>query len=661
MLRELLSIKNKNKTAHEPVFRLTTMLTVALLTGCTTSTSVDLAKQRQDNLQADLALLAKEQAPLPTGALTLDQAINYALRNSLAVRSAKFEQAIASDEAAAARLNMLPDLRASAKQGYRSSLPTQDYINVNTNAIQNQSSIGSFKDSLTAELQLTWSVLDFGVSYYRARQAGWNERAVEMRRRRQVQLLALDVTRAYWRAAMAEDALDYVRAVEQELKHQKSMIERSVQQRRIDPIAAKDASKRLVDLLLTIRDLQAEVSSSRLELARLMGLQQRTNFRLAREAIRPLLARMPRPKSLNVKAMENYALNHRPELFEADLSERISQDDARAEFLSVFPDLTFGLGGHYDDNRLLHTNDWASAGASLSWNLLKIPATLARADAKESAVEQVKRERMKTTLGVMTQVNLSVLDYAVMVDRFLLLEESYGLTNDLLKMVRQHNRVGKISDLAVTQRLLEDVAAKLRRDRSVVDIMVSYRRVLASLGLDVNEWNADLRSHKLVNAGEHSAKLNLNFKQAERPAVVTPEPIPAPRVAPVSYEEFLLDEAPTAEPIRLEPAAPRVIEADVNDLILAHGSPSTRDRKAFPFVLQVGAYTKRSTIDEKLQEARSLVPSLLEDNAPVVSTTRANGRSVYRARYHGFSRQEAVHACDVLKSRGMDCWVDVKR
>lgn len=660
MLRELQSLTSKNKSAHESVFRLMTMLTVALLTGCTTTASVDLAKQRQNNLQADMALLDKEKAPMPKGALTLDQAIAYSLQNNLAVRSAQFEQAVASDQAAAERLNMLPNLTAGASQNYRSSLPTQDYIQPDGTVVQ-ANSIGSFKDSLTADLQLTWSVLDFGVSYYRARQAGWNERAVEIRRQRQAQLLALDVTKAYWRAAMAEDALDYTRAVEQELKRQKSMIDRSVQQRRIDPIAAKDASKRLVDLLLTIRDLQAEVSSSRLELAKLMGLRQRTDFRLAREAIRPVLARMPRPKSMDVRAMEQYALNNRPELFEADLNERISQDDARAEFLSVFPDLTFGLGGHYDDNRLLHSNEWASAGASLSWNLLKIPAVLARTDAKESRTEQVKRERMKTTLGVMTQVNLSLLDYAVMVDRFLLLEESYGLTHELLGMVREHNRVGKISDLAVTQRLLEDVAAKLRRDRAVVDIMVSYRRVLASLGLDVAEWNGDLRGHKLVKAGATSAKLDLNFTES---AHVKPAPAPVkPTVAPVAYEQFVLEDVPTAEPIRIESQSSRpvVIESDINDLVSAYGRPSERDRTQFPFVLQVGAYTRRSAIDKQLSEARALVPQLLDDNDPVVTTTSRDGRRIYRARYHGFAKGEAQRTCQVLKNKGMDCWVDIKR
>lgn len=618
------------------------LLAAGLMAGCVSVPSkVDLEEQRAANLLEDMERLSSNQMVLPDKPITLDEAINVAFNNNLDLRIAEFEGDIAKDNAYAERLNMLPSLTLSGHRSKRDRSRRQDFVNAQTGAIQQSNTVSAPRNTFQADLSLTWNVLDFGLSYVRSRQAQLSVKALEFRRLRQAQLLALDVTESYWRAALAEDALDYIRQVEAELKQQKDLIEDAVATMNMNPIAAKDAAKRLVDLQIIIRDLQAEVSNSKVELARLMGLRQDQPFKFSREAIRPLLAALPRPHQLDVNTLEAFALKSRPELFEQDLNEQIQQDEVRAAMLSILPDLTFGLGGHYDNNRLLNANRWNTLAVDFGWNLLSIPSKLARKRAQEDGLDMVRYQRLQNTIGVVTQVHLALLDYAVKVDRFMLLEESYTLANDLLMLVRQANGAGQVSDLAVTQRALEDVAAKLRRDRAVVESIVGYRRLLVSIGLDTRHWNENLNTLSLLEED------NLAAGQADQGS--TPW-------QPVVNEQPTTDGYVVYEPVSGAEQG-QVIEWASEPVATAQPVSRPVD-SVFNWVIQTGAFSRRSAIDPVLAEAAALVPRLLERAEPIISTTRLNGKTVYRARYLGFTRSQALHACKVLKQRGMDCWID---
>lgn len=610
-----------HNTASFNMFKVLILSSIlTFLAGCVTVTDqVDLEDRRRVNLASDLEEIRALETKLPAGEIGLDEAIELAMRNNFALRVTQFEAEMAKDNAYAERLEMLPDLNASARYSYRDRTPRQDYIDASTGEIQNSNTIGNFRENKTADLSLTWSVLDFGLSYYRSRQAQLAAKSIELQRIRQAQLLALDVTEAYWRAALAEDALDYVRQLESELSRQKEMIQLSVRERRIDPIAAKDATKRLVQLQIIIRDLQAEVSTARINLSNMMGLQQQYDYQLRRDPIRPILAGLPRPEQLNVPALEQYALTNRPELYQQDLTSRIREDDVRSTIASMFPDLTFGIGASYDDNRLLNANHWNNAAATIGFNLLSLPSKFARMDAAEDSVDAAKYERLATTVGVMAQTNLAVMDYAVKIDRFLLREESYTLANDLLTMVQASNRAGRVSDLAVTQRVLEDVAEKLKRDRSVVEAIVAYRRMLASVGMPVYAWNTNIDQFALLNTGAYTADGVDGTRKWVNQQLFN--------------EQVVYIDGPT-------------------EVISVEGL------SAFPWTIQVGAYYDIEPVEIEQRRARALIPRLIENNPAVVTTRQLNGRTAYRARYMGFTQAQARHACGVLKKKGMDCWVD---
>lgn len=463
-----------------------------VLSGCTSVVSVDMQADREANLAMDRELINPPADIDLTQPFSLDDVIKLGLRNNLDLRVSRFEQEIAKDTALADKLDMLPDLQLNREYDHEDKFRREGSFAPETGVVTEGATVSRLKTNMTADLTLTWSVLDFGLSYIRSRQSQLQQEVLQMRRNRQAQLLALDLTEAFWKAALAEDALDYVRRVERELKAQRGAIEQSVAERRLDAIAAKDVEKRLVDIALSIRDLQADIANARIRLSRLMGLKQDARFILKREPIKPLLAKFPRPDQLSADVFEEYALRNRPELFERDLGERIQSDDVRAAMLNMFPNLSFSAGRNWDGNTLVESNYWNSVGYSVGWNLLNLPKQYSLMKSEEKGVEMERASRLQMTVGVITQVHIGLLDYRIAVERFKLYEESYGLTTELLGMTRERNAAGIMSDLSVAQRLLEDMAAKLRRDQAVVDLIVAYRRLLTSVGLNPHQWNTAL-------------------------------------------------------------------------------------------------------------------------------------------------------------------------
>ena len=68
-------------------------------------------------------------------------------------------------------------------------------------------------DTTIGCVELSWSVLDFGISYVRARQAGNDALAAEERRRRLANGIVNDVRLAFWTAALGERRQSELRAI----------------------------------------------------------------------------------------------------------------------------------------------------------------------------------------------------------------------------------------------------------------------------------------------------------------------------------------------------------------------------------------------------------------------------------------------------------------
>jgi len=471
---------------------------IAVLGGCANMYQVDLEKQRQTNLKEDLNLLQMRKAMSFPEPLTLSDVIRVGLENNLDMRISKIMGEIADDTSLAEKLKMLPRLDVNGDYSHNSEYSQKWYEDPATGAKILGNTVSEDKDKKTMDVSLSWNILDFGLSYIRARQAAVGVEIQRMERLRQAQKLALDISAAFWKTVLAEEELAHIRKIEAEVGIYKGKADEMVGEKRLDPITAKNIEKQMVELSIAANKLQADISGTRIALCELMGLPPTNPFTLSRaESFQTYLNSLPKSSEIVPDRLEEIALNNRPELYTADLQEKIQQDEARAVIVSMFPGISFNASYFYDDDKYLVNSDWTNVGVHLAANLLSLPSKYAEWKAKDKSITMVKVQRLMLTAGIVAQVHMALHDYQVKEKQFNLYDRSYGITDDLLNMSRERQKAGSLADTAITQRLLESMVTKLERNRTLVDMLNSYNMLLVTLGLDHGRWREPLTSAAL--------------------------------------------------------------------------------------------------------------------------------------------------------------------
>ncbi len=210
------SVQNKLQNNYFPINKIALgVASLLILSGCSTL-NVDSAKltlpEVRAALQKDKSALNRDVEPL-NGPLTLDNAIARAMKYNADRRFRAMEQAVAQDSFEAGKFDMLPKLVASA--GYRDR--SNDLITRSTDSVTGEPSlahpyISSERQALNTEIGISWSLLDFGQSYYAARQNADRVLIAAEHHRKALNNLVQDVRSAYWRVAAAQKLLPQLRA-----------------------------------------------------------------------------------------------------------------------------------------------------------------------------------------------------------------------------------------------------------------------------------------------------------------------------------------------------------------------------------------------------------------------------------------------------------------
>jgi len=606
-----------------------------------------------------------------TKPFTLEDCIRMGLDNNLDIRIQEFNRQVADKETLAQKLKMLPKLKVGGQYEYRDKLKKSDVYDWDTDEDRRDTTVSELKEGMKADLTLTFNVLDILLAYARSESREMEEQILDRRMKRQKQQLALDITEAYWKAAAMEDAIEYVHKVEHQMKDIKKKIDSEVIARRLDKMEAADMELRMKELELTVRQLQASLSSARLDLSQLMGFNQNVQYTLARPPIKPIVAALPHTKELDIDALEEYALLHRPELFETDINVLLKKSERQTAFLTMFPGLNLFAATHYDDNRLLLSSTWNSVGAGIGWDLLALPSRWATVKGHDAAIKMAETQRLMMTVGVITQVHIALLDYSIKVDRFRLLEETYKLAEELLGMAQEKNKANRLRALAVTERHLEEMAAKLRREEAVVDMLVSHKRLCVSIGIDPLECGGDILQ---VGSGDGyeftpgKAEAQKKWRCTECGYVHTgdkpPEQCPICGVGADKFEEI--------------PFVEETARRGLNDDDLGEGwtgksrdyvPKGARSRGAatpgwagdasdrFLWKVQIGAFRKHGGPDKRIDQISGLDLRLMDNRDTRVETTRVHSALFNRVRIIGLTEKEAKDLVADLRGHGMEYWL----
>jgi outer membrane protein, multidrug efflux system len=468
------------------------MVMCMALFGCSSLYQVDLPAARQQNLAADRAILHQNDIVIEDSFLSQDEAVQIGLANNLERRISQALIDIADDVARSEKLRLLPSLTVNGNIAYRDELPQREFIDSTTGETQLSNSVSQERFQRTASANLTWNLLDFGLSYFRSRQAAHQSEIRRLEQERQAQTLALDIVMAYRQAALAEDNLAYIAEMAEMTQRFKESADALVEERRLDPIVARQIERDLTSLAVTAGDLQAEMSGARITLCRLMGISPMSDFKMSTdEFLYSRLESLPDLKQLDPEALEALALLNRPELYSEDLQELIQQDEARAALVSMFPGIRLNGGYMYDGDDFLVDSTWTTVGADLVYDLLSLPSGWYDYRAKKKGVEHARLERLLLTASIIAQVHLSLHDYGVRKKQFELYSASYDIRTDLLDMTRERNAAGTAGfpDTLVTERMMETVVGRIQRGRQLASLLNAYDTLAVTIGMRYPQWD----------------------------------------------------------------------------------------------------------------------------------------------------------------------------
>lgn len=450
----------------------------AILGGCAVQPHALTLEQREATLVADHQAMFAEQTPV-SGPITLDEAMARALKYNLDHRVKMMEEVLAQRQLDLSSFDLLPKLTAAAGYTTRDNVLASSSEDIVTGQQSLVPSTSSERHARRADLGYSWNILDFGVSYYTARQQADRVLAAGERRRKVIQLLMQQTREAYWQAAGAQKVQAQVEPLlaqaQQALDASRSIESQGLK----DPLQSLAYQRELLDLVLQLESIRDELAQAKPKLASIMNLPPGEPYTLV------LPDELPIP-SLDIPpdGLESTALLNRPELIEAGYNERIGLNETHKAMAKLLPGIEISTGSHYDSNDFLVNSTWRDAGLRVSWNLLNL-VNGKRIKAEARAQYDLARERrLALNMAVLTQVHVAYIDYESRRKQFALAEQLSDVEQRILEHTRNATAADAEGRLAEIHAATAALMAELRLYQSYAAFQGAYGQMIATLGLD---------------------------------------------------------------------------------------------------------------------------------------------------------------------------------
>jgi hypothetical protein len=453
-------------------------LATVFVSGCVVQPTPITEEDVKTRVEDDLTYMFAGQEPV-TKAITMEEAIARALKYNLDYRLKKMESALSFGLTKYANYDMLPQLITSA--GYRdrnndsggSSIGIEDRVE----SLRPSTSEQQYRKAASA--QFSWNALDFGVSYYRARQQADQFLIAEERRRKVVHTMIQDVRSAWWRAVAAQRLEEKSIDILNRTKGALAKSRQAEDERLLAPVLALNYQRALLDAVYMLNQRRQDLAFAKSELAALMSVPAGTSFRLA-DRSEIALPIMP----ADIKSLEEMALLQRPELREEDFKTRITADETRKQIVSMMPGLSFDYGASYDSNKYLYNNNWVESGVGISWNLMRLAALPQLRESREDQVATDQARRAALSMAVMTQVRVAIARYGLALTDYSLADQSASVDQRLADHTRASVEASLNNELEAIRTEARAVLGAYQRSYAYANAQIAFGRLYTTLGFD---------------------------------------------------------------------------------------------------------------------------------------------------------------------------------
>lgn len=455
-----------------------------LLSACTIIPKPISNKEFSDQAKQDSTLVTANQEPV-SAPVSLYDAMARTLKYNLDFHLELAKKYLSNTELDVSKIELLPQLVSNYSYSGRDSYSGSSSRSLLTGVQSLQTSTSSDRDVNSGSLSLTWNILDFGISYLRAKEAADNVLVAEEEKRKVVSRMVQDTRAAYWRAVSNERLNGKLHGLLEKVDDALEDSRRVESQRLDKPLTALTYQRELLTIKRELEGLQRELALAKIQLSALMNLPLGESFSL----VIPERTTQIKTIDMSPQLMVQIALENRPEIREISYQKRISSYETKAALLNLFPSLNLDFGQNYNSNSFLFNNDWLGYGARISWNLmnlLKEPFARNKAKARDKMLEA---RRLTLSMAIMTQVYVAFAQYEFARNEFKTASEYYNTQDKILKQILSADKTNTISQQSVIREEMNMVIAEVKYDIAYSDLENSYAGIFAALGLDPSPEN----------------------------------------------------------------------------------------------------------------------------------------------------------------------------
>lgn len=460
----------------------------SLSVGCAVTTPKISEQEITNRINADREAMFKGQEPLKAP-ITLEEAMARSIKYNLDHRLKIMEHALSLRQVDLTTFDMLPRLVAAAGYTERDSYNASSSMNVATGQQSLAPSTSQDKGHFNSDLTLTWNILDFGVSYFQAKQQSDRAHIMKERRRKVIHSIMQQIRQEYWLALGAqqlEGRFDpLLKEVEKALQDSTNIEQEKLR----PPLETLTYRKTLLETMKQLEGFRDELAQAKPRLASLMNLPIGQSYTVA-----PSSLSIPKgPDALHY--LEIRALLQRPELIEADYNERISVNETRKAIARMLPGIELSVGGHYDNNSFLVNQQWVEGGARLTWNLMNLLSGSSQYKIATSQVDIAQTQRLALSVAILTQVHVAYQNFYSRKRQYLLSEQLQDIDSRIYEQTMNQARSGSQNRLNEIKSATAALMAEYRSYQNYASLQSACGQIIATLGDD--PLPETLSSHEL--------------------------------------------------------------------------------------------------------------------------------------------------------------------
>lgn len=472
------------------VRRMSLLIIIVFLSSCTLSPQPMTVKERYTEAKKDVKKLFAQNKGPTHQKLDYYHALAIGLKYNLDYRIKLANDALQADQLILAEYAMFPAINAS----------TSLYTRSNKLASFGTTSTGQITDVLNStpntlrsmRLGLSWNILDFGISYVRAKQQGDRYLIATEEARKQLQQLAQDVLRSYWEAYSAQELMKDTREFQRTLKSANNKLRFAISDKSIPKENLLRFQEALLEGERNLVQLQNKYDKAILDLKHLLNLPLDWHFTLLPPP--KGLMQVQRLHNLNFKKLDAITLVTRPELRGQSYQKRIAEQGVETAILQALPGVSLNPGWNYNSNKFLINSKWLEKSVDVAWNLLNLASLPAALDSADAQLEYEKLKLMAITLTVLTETRFAYSRYQNLVNEYSIAKEQTKNAKELYKLILDRKQASLASDQQAILARLKSITSKMDENLLLSDLSTALGELYLSAGFDLLPYTVSNKS-----------------------------------------------------------------------------------------------------------------------------------------------------------------------